>query len=158
DFILPAATQIEAVDVTLAWGHLWLGWNQPAVAPPGEAVSNPEFFRRLARAMGLTEPSLFADEMTPLAAALPQVALEAMRRDGWMKVPYPESGKPWADGGFPTASGRAEFASAVLEGMGLPRLPTYVPATEGPGSELAERFPLQLMTPKQHQRFLNSSY
>ena len=158
DFILPAATQIEAVDVTLAWGHLWLGWNEPAMAPPGEAVSNPEFFRRLARAMGLTEPSLFDDEMTLLAAALPKVDLEALRREGWIKVPFPESGTPWADGGFPTASGRAEFASAVLEQMGLPRLPTYVPAIEGPGSELAERYPLQLMTPKQHQRFLNSSY
>src|SRR5690606_30215920 len=37
-------------------------------------------------------------------------------------------------------------------------LPTYVPASEGPRSSLAERFPLQLMTPKHHQRFLNSSY
>jgi anaerobic selenocysteine-containing dehydrogenase len=158
DFILPAATQVEALDVNPAWGHLWLGWNEPAIPPPGEAVSNPEFFRRLARAMGLTEAALFDDELTLLAAALPKVDLDALRRDGWVQVPYPESGTPWADGGFPTASGRAEFASAVLEQMGLPRLPTYVPATEGPGSALAQRYPLQLMTPKQHQRFLNSSY
>jgi anaerobic selenocysteine-containing dehydrogenase len=158
DFILPAATQVEALDVNPAWGHLWLGWNEPAIPPPGEAVSNPEFFRRLARAMGLTEAAVFDDELTLLAAALPKVDLDALRRDGWVQVPYPESGTPWADGGFPTASGRAEFASAVLEQMGLPRLPTYVPATEGPGSALAQRYPLQLMTPKQHQRFLNSSY
>ncbi len=158
DYILPAATHIEAVDVTPAWGHLWLGWNEPATPPPGEAVSNPEFFRRLARAMGLTDACLFDDEMTLLEAALPKVDLAALRRDGWVRVPFPESGTPWAAGGFPTASGRAEFASPVLEQMGLPRLPTYVAAAEGRGTALAERYPLQLMTPKQHQRFLNSSY
>jgi len=158
DYILPAATQIESVDVTLAWGHLWLGWNEPAIEPPGEAVSNTEFFRRLAAAMGLTEPALFDDDLTLLRQALPTVDLDALRRDGWLRVPFPESGTPWAEGGFPTASGRAEFASAALEALGQPRLPTYVPSSEGPRSELRERFPLQLMTPKHHQRFLNSSY
>jgi anaerobic selenocysteine-containing dehydrogenase len=51
-----------------------------------------------------------------------------------------------------------EFASATLEGRGQPRLPTWVPLIEGPGSALAQRYPLQLLTPKHHRRFLNSSY
>ena len=158
DYVLPAATQIESVDVTTAWGHLWLGWNEPAIEPPGEAVSNAEFFRRLAAAMGLDEPSLYDDDMTLLHQALPSVDLAALRRDRWLRVPFPESGTPWADGGFPTGSGKAEFASAPLEQLGLPRLPTYIPAAEGPTGALAQRYPLQLMTPKHHQRFLNSSY
>ena len=37
-------------------------------------------------------------------------------------------------------------------------MPTFVPPVEGPGSVLAERFPLQLMTPKHHNRFLNTGY
>src|SRR5690606_18932137 len=36
DIILPATTHIEAVDVNPAWGHLWLGWNEPAIEPLGE--------------------------------------------------------------------------------------------------------------------------
>jgi anaerobic selenocysteine-containing dehydrogenase len=158
DIVLPATTHIEASDVTPAWGHLWMGWNEAAIEPLGESVGNAECFRRIAGAMGLTEPSLFDDDLTVLRASLPTVDLDALRRDGWMKVPYPEDGRPWADGGFPTESGKVEFVSTRLEAMGQPRLPTFVPPREGPQGPDAERFPLQLMTPKHHTRFLNSGY
>ncbi|MEO6653364.1 MAG: molybdopterin-dependent oxidoreductase [Ilumatobacteraceae bacterium] len=158
DIVLPATTHIEANDVTPSWGHLWMGWNEAAIAPLGEAVSNSECFRRIAGAMGLTEPSLFDDDLTILRHCLPTVDLDALRRDGWLKVPYPEDGRPWADGRFPTASGKLEFASETLEAMGQPRLPVFVPPREGPQGPNADRFPLQLMTPKHHQRFLNSGY
>jgi anaerobic selenocysteine-containing dehydrogenase len=108
--------------------------------------------------MGLTEPSLFDDDMTVLRAALPTVDLDGLRRDGWWRVPYPEDGTPYARGGFPTPSGRVEFASDRLAQMGQPRLPTFVPPREGPEGPAAGRFPLQLMTPKHHARFLNSGY
>jgi anaerobic selenocysteine-containing dehydrogenase len=160
DIVLPATTQIETTDVVPAWGHMWIGWNQAAIPPVGESVSNTELFRRIARAMGLTEPSLFDDDDTLLRDALPTVDLDALRRDGWARVPYPDDGRPWGDGVFPTASGRVELASDALETMGQPRLPTYVPSREGPGGDpaLVTRYPLQLLTPKQHLRFLNSSY
>lgn len=160
DIVLPATTQIEADDVVPAWGHLWMGWNAAAVPPVGESVSNTELFRRLARAMGLTEPSLFDDDETLLRQALPDVDLDAMRRDGWIKVPYPADGRPYGDGVFPTPSGRVELVNPRLAALGQPTLPTYVPPREGPGGdpELIARYPLQLMTPKHHTRFLNSSY
>lgn len=158
DIVLPATTHIEADDVTTAWGHLWMGWNEAAIEPLGEAVSNTECFRRIARAMGLTEPSLYDDDHTILRDCLPTIDLDELRREGWIKVPYPEDGRPWAHGGFPTASGRLEFVSERLAEMGQPRLPTFVPPREGPRGELASRYPLQLMTPKHHARFLNSGY
>ncbi len=158
DIVLPATTHIEANDVTPSWGHLWMGWNEAAIEPLGDAVSNSECFRRIAGAMGLTEPSLFDDDMTILRDVLPTVDLDALRRDGWFKVPFPENGTPWAEGGFPTESGRVEFVSTTLESMGQPRLPVFVPPTEGPQGPNAHRFPLQLMTPKHHTRFLNSGY
>jgi anaerobic selenocysteine-containing dehydrogenase len=158
DVVLPATTHIEAHDITPAWGHLWLGWNEAAIEPLGEAVSNAECFRRIAGAMGLTEPSLFDDDLTVLRDSFPTVDIDALRRQGWMKVPFPESGAPWAEGGFPTASGRVEFVSERLERMGQPRLPEFVPPREGPAGPDAGRFPLQLMTPKHHTRFLNSGY
>ena len=158
DIVLPATTHIEASDVTTAWGHLWMGWNEAAISPVGESVSNPELFRRIAGAMGLTEPSLFDDDLTILRESLPGFDLDALRRDGWVRVPFPEDGRPWADGGFPTASGKVEFVSRRLEQQGQPRLPTFVPPHEGPQGPGAARFPLQLMTPKHHSRFLNSGY
>ncbi|MEZ5297205.1 MAG: molybdopterin-dependent oxidoreductase [Ilumatobacteraceae bacterium] len=76
DIVLPATTHIESLDVTPAWGHLWMGWNEPAIEPVGEAVSNTECFRRIACAMGLTEPSLFDDDLTILRQSLPTVDLD----------------------------------------------------------------------------------
>lgn len=158
DIVLPATTQIESVDVTPAWGHLWLGWNEPAIDPVGESVSNSELHRRLAGAMGMTDPSLFEDDHSALATMLPSVDLGELRRIGWVKAAYPTDGRPYADGRFPTASGKVEFVSHTLAAMGQPALPTYVPAVQGPGTPLAGRFPFQLLTPKHHQRFLNSGY
>ncbi len=158
DIVLPATTHIEASDVTPAWGHLWMGWNEAAIEPLGESVSNSELFRRIARAMGLEEPCLYDDDMTVLRAALPSVDIDALRRDRWWRVPFAQDGRPWADGGFPTASGKVEFVSERLVALGQPRLPTFVPPSEGPSGPLADRFPLQLLTPKHHQRFLNSGY
>ena len=158
DIVLPATTHIESVDVTPAWGHLWLGWNEPAIAPVGESVSNSELHRRLAAAMGMTHPSLFEDDHSALAAMLPSVALDELRRIGWVRVPYPDDGRPYADGVFPTASGKLEFVSSALVALGQPALPTYVPASQDPGTALAERYPFQLLTPKHHLRFLNSGY
>src|SRR6187551_3999949 len=66
DIVLPATTQLEADDVVLPWGHLWVGWNGAAIDPLGECVSNTELFRRLASAMGYTEPALFDDDDTLL--------------------------------------------------------------------------------------------
>lgn len=158
DLVLPATTQLESVDVVLAWGHLWMGWNEPAVEPAGESVSNTECFRRLATAMGYDDPCFHDDDLTLLRQALPTVDLDLLRRERWWKVPYPADGRPWGDGRFPTESGRVELASDRLERLGHPRLPTFVPSSEGPESPARSRYPLQLLTPKQHTRFLNSSY
>jgi anaerobic selenocysteine-containing dehydrogenase len=160
DIVLPAATQIESDDVVLPWGHLWIGWNAAAIDPPGESCSNTEFFRRLGRAMGYTEPSLFDDDDTLLRAALPTIDLDELRRVGWVRAPYPDDGRPFGDGDFDTPSGRVHLASDQLERMGQPRVPVYVAPREGPSgdAELLERYPLQLLTPKHHTRFLNSGY
>ncbi len=161
DIVLPATTQLEADDVVLAWGHLWMGWNAKAIEPPGETCTNTELFRRLAAAMALTEPALFDDDETLLQQTLGnKVDLVALRREGWIRVPYPEDGRAWGAGVFPTASGRIELVSEQLPTLGHPALPTYTPAREGPGGDpdLLARFPLQLMTPKHHARFLNSGY
>jgi anaerobic selenocysteine-containing dehydrogenase len=154
DIVLPATTHIEAHDVVTSWGHLYLGWNEAAIEPLGEAVSNSELHRRLARAMGYTEPALFEDDLTVLRAALPTIDLDVLRAEGFVRVPYPDDGRPFADGHFPTASGRVELRSDALAALGQPALPTFCTPAESPSDE----FPYSLLTPKHHTRFLNTSY
>ncbi len=92
--------------------------------------------------------------------ALPDVDIDELRRVGWVRAPYPADGRPFGDGVFDTPTGKVHLASDVLEALGHPRVPVYVPAAEGPGGDprLVEAYPLQLMTPKHHARFLNSGY
>ena len=160
DIVLPATTQIESDDVVFPWGHLWIGWNQAAIDPPGETCSNTDMFRRIARAMGYSEPSLFDDDDTLLRSALPTIDLDELRRVGWVRAPYPDDGRPFGVGEFDTPSGRIHLASDVLEQMGLSRVPSFIAPREGPSGDrhLVERYPLQLLTPKHHTRFLNSGY
>jgi anaerobic selenocysteine-containing dehydrogenase len=155
DIVLPATTQIESTDAVTPWGHLYLGWNEAAIEPRGEAVSNSEMHRRLAKAMGYTEPALFDDDLTALRAALPTVDVDLLRADGVLRVPYPEDGRPFADGAFPTPSGKVELRSDRLTKLGQPALPTYAEPAE---AAFRGRFPFALLTPKQHTSFLNSSY
>jgi anaerobic selenocysteine-containing dehydrogenase len=160
DIVLPATTQIESVDVVQPWGHMYLGWNEPAIPPIGEAVSNSELHRRLAAALECTEPALFDDDHTAIADFLPGIDLERLRGEGRVRVNYPQSGLPFPDGGFPTRSGKVELVSDSLSELGYPRLPTFLPASESPRGNptLAQRYPFMLLTPKQHRRFLNSSH
>jgi anaerobic selenocysteine-containing dehydrogenase len=154
DIVLPATTQIEATDAVTSWGSLHVGWNEAAVEPLGEAVSNSELHRRLAAAMGFTEPALFEDDLSVLRACLPSIDVDALRRDGFADTPFPADRRPWADGGFPTPSGKLELRSDTMAALGFPALPTYQVPVEAPSAE----FPFALLTPKQQTRFLNSSY
>ena len=127
----------------------------------GESCRNTELMRRFAGAMGYTEPALFEDDDTILVQALgSKEALEDLKAASWAKVPYPDDGRPFGDGVFPTKTGRVQLVNDGLASIGQPVLPTFVPPAESANGDpaLFQRFPLQLMTPKHHSRFLNSSY
>ncbi len=160
DVIFPATTQLEQLDVVTAWGHLYMGWNEPAIAPLGEAVPNTELWRRLAAAMGFEGDGFTESDRSLIESAITGIDLDRLQQDGFVRVDAPEKLLPYAEGGFKTASGKAELFSADLERQGLDPLPTYRTPGESPGgaSELADRYPLALLTPKHHTRFLNSSY
>lgn len=161
DVVFPAAMQTEQLDIMPAWGHLWLGWNEPATEPLGEAVANTELFRRLATAFGFDEPELHLSDMAQIEMALADhVDVEALRRDGFVRISdFPEDHLPYADGGFATASGKAELAAQGSGFPGLTRLPEWIPPVDGDADgDGSERHPLDLQTPKKATRFLNTSY
>ena len=152
DYVLPATTQLEHLDVHTSYGHTWALINEPAIAPLGEAKPNTQVFRELAAHMGFTEPC-FADDDETLArtAFNASVDFDALRARGWFKLPLPDA--PFADGGFPTASGRCIISSAAHG------LPDFVPNHESAQSTpaLARRYPLAMISPPA-RNFLNSSF
>ena len=154
DYILPATTQLEHWDVHLAYGHTDVLLNRPAIAPQGQARSNAQIFRDLARHMGFTEPCFDdTDEQLCRQAYGEAVDFERLLAQGFTTLPGPEA--PFAQGGFPTPSGRCEFHSPRLAARGLDPLPDYVPNHEAPGQ--SPQYPLAMISPPA-RNFLNSSF
>ena len=153
DVVFPAATQLEQLDVVPAWGHLYLGWNEPAIAPLGEAVPNTELWRRLAAAFGIDDPLFARDDEALLRLALRDtVDLDRLRADGFRRLPVPEDLRPYAHGGFDTPDGKALLRNDGLRALGIDPLPGFVPQT------VDASYPFALLTPKTAPRFLNTSY
>jgi anaerobic selenocysteine-containing dehydrogenase len=151
DVVFPATTQLEQLDVVPSWGHLYLGWNEPAIRPRGEAVPNTELWRRLAAAFGMEGEEFHQTDEELVASALVGVDVATLRRTGFVRLDLPGELTPYADGGFAAAGGKAELWSRSLEERGFPGLPDYREPEVG-------GFPLLLLTPKRHSRFLNTSY
>jgi anaerobic selenocysteine-containing dehydrogenase len=164
DIVLPATTQLEHWDVHKSYGHLYVLANNPAIAPVGESLPNSEVFRRLAARMGFDEPCFRdSDEdicRTAVASTKPRmngVKWETLKERGWQKLDVPERYAPFAEGGFPTPSGKCEFYSAMLEKQRIDPLPFYNPPAEVSDQSLAERYPLAFLSPPA-RHFLNSSF
>ncbi len=153
DYVLPATTQLEHLDVHTSYGHTWVMINEPAVPPLGEAKPNTQIFRELAAQMGFDEPC-FADSDETLARAAFKPAVvdfDALRAHGWLKLPIADA--PFAAGGFPTASGRCIIDSPAF---GVPDfVANYESAASAP--DLARRYPLAMISPPA-RNFLNSSF
>ncbi len=166
DYVLPATTQLEHLDVHLAYGHCYASLNRPAIAPIGEALPNTEIFRRLAAAMGLTDPCLRDSDRTLVEQALASthermqgVTFERLLERGWVRLNVPPRYAPYAHGGFPTPSGKCEFVSERLAALGMDPLPTYIPPYESAERDpaLVARWPLTLISSPAHQ-FLNTTF
>ncbi|QUW00582.1 molybdopterin oxidoreductase family protein [Chloracidobacterium sp. MS 40/45] len=166
DIVLPATTQLEHMDVVKPYGHLSLMFNEPAIPPLGEAKSNSDVFRRLAQAMGYTEPELQESDEQLIRAVLDVrhpwmegLTFERLRAEGYVRLNLPSPFAPFAEGGFPTPSGKCEFYSESLARQGMDPLPAYVPPRENVHSNppLAARYPLALISPPAHN-FLNSTF
>jgi anaerobic selenocysteine-containing dehydrogenase len=164
DFVLPATTQLEHVDVLKSYGHLYVVANNPAIAPVGEALPNTEIFRRLAQRMGMGEPCFAETDEQIAAQAFVRCGnapydWEQVRRTGWQRLDHPTPYAPFAKGAFATPSGRCEFVSARLAAMGLDPLPDYVAPYESANStpSLAQRYPLAIVSPPA-RNFLNSTF
>jgi len=166
DILLPATTQLEHFDIHKAYGHIYMLINKPAIEPLGEAKPNSEVFRLLAERMGFAEDCFKESDEEIARQAInydhPRMrgmTFEELKERGWMRLSVPEKFAPFAEGGFPTPSGKCEFFSETLAKRGLDPLPTYIPPRESAQTapELAKKYPLAIISPPAHN-FLNSSF
>lgn len=166
DVILPATTQFEQADLHFSYYHFGVLLNRPAIRPPGQCRSNLDTFAALARVLGLNEPGLAAGERELIEAvlaidhpALAGITLEALLEHGWQQARIDPIMTLLESARLPTPTARIALWSGEMAARGLDPLPAYVPAREGLEATpaLAERYPLQLITPSAHA-FLNSNY
>lgn len=166
DIVLPATTQLEHFDVHKAYGHIYVLANNPAIAPIGEAKPNSEVFRLLAARMGFDDPCLFESDEEIGAQAfnydherMRTIEFAKLKEDGWQRLNVPERYAPFAEGNFPTPSGKCEFFSETLAKQGMDPLPTYIPPRESvqTAPQLAQQYPLAIISPPAHN-FMNSSF
>ena len=166
DILLPATTQLEHRDIVKPYGHYYLVYNEPAIAPLGEAKPNWEVFSLLAERMGFeddcfrdTDEDIISQALAADYEPFEGITLDRLKRDGWARLNLPETFAPFAKGGYSTPSGKCEFFSESLQRTGLDPVPAYIPPRESPDSapELAARFPLQLLSPPANS-FLNTSF
>lgn len=185
DIILPAAMGAEMEDMVLSWGHLYLTYNAKCIDPPGEAISNNEIFRRLAKRMGFTEPQFSWSDSECLenyvdwsAPTCEGIGLDYLREHGFARLKaFGDKDKRarHAKGEFPTPTGKCMFMvegaknfvagpfrqmyEGFQPGQDLDPLPDYVASRESAerNPALAEKYPLNMISPKSHG-FLNSCY
>jgi anaerobic selenocysteine-containing dehydrogenase len=151
DIVLPVTTFLEHTDLYFAYGHYYLQLARPAVARPHEVKSNVEIFRLLAARMGFTDPCFddSEDDMIRqlLASGSPYlkgITLERLDREHFVRLAVSEPGtpfRPFAAGGFRTASSRFEFGGSSL---------CYSPPVESRFGDAAlrQRFPLEMISAK----------
>ena len=168
DFVLPATTQAEHWDLQRMYGHHYLALNRPAISPIGQARPNSAIFRGLAQAMGYTDSGFYEDDETVLRNFVEaqdhpiyeSVTWETLLAQGFVRLNLPRPYLPFADGNFPTPSGKCEFYSERMAQDGYDPLPTYTPPkTETPlaGRGTSSSATLVCISPPAHS-FLNTSF
>lgn len=184
DILLPATMAAEHEDIMYSWGHFHLTYNQKAIDAPGETLPNTELFRRLAREFGFDDVQFTRNDREMIehyldwdAPQMQGITMQKLRENGYTRLNVGSSDErcPHREGNFPTASGKVEFLSSLatagnfvgpvfrqlyddMQGREVvDPLPDYVPNAETADPELAERYPLSIVSPKSHA-FLNSCY
>jgi anaerobic selenocysteine-containing dehydrogenase len=154
DFVLPATTQLEHWDVHLSYGHTDVLLNRPSISPVGESKPNTQIFRELAAKMGLNDVCYADGDYDLCQMAFEGVVdFDTLLTHGFASLPGVDA--PFAQGVFPTPSGKCEFYSQRLAEQGADGLPDYIANYEVAGASV--QYPLAMISPPA-RNFLNSTF
>jgi anaerobic selenocysteine-containing dehydrogenase len=165
DFVLPKTTLLEEEEVSWEPGGPCLTLTQAAVERRGEARTDIEIaigLRDALRARRLIDfeglPWNTHREFLDFQLQGTGLRLEDLREKGFYEFPFTYEG--YRARGFPTPSGKIEFASSLLAEAGYDPLPDYVPPSYAAGDS---DYPLTLLTgirtmAYHHSRFRNHAW
>lgn len=160
DIFLPVTTHYEHWDLHSSYWHYYVGINEPAIEPVGEARSDLQIAWDLSKRLNQLSPgcSVFPTSGTEKEAVLQALGPEMLKLlsigspeellKGPLKVNFPTTA--WLERKFQTPSGKYEFYSERAKEHDLPALPVYRPPRKPPLET-----PLRLLTPH-HFSGLNS--
>ena len=167
DYILPADTTLERMDLLCAYGNYYYSLSEQAIPKIGESLDNNELFRRLAVHMGYDDPcfrqtdeemirEILDPEFNPLFEG---ITYEGLKRTGWAKAAIDSPRRPGLNSGrWATPSGKIEIWCEALAKEGKDPLPAHVPEREGFFStERKRQYPLQVLSPATHY-FIGASF
>lgn len=155
DIVLPATSSYENTDFYASYWHHYMQIQEPVIASYGEAKSNTDVFRLLAKAMGFEESAFTETDEDMIRGALENTNnpyLEGIGLDELKEKKYVKANiKPLLPGKLPTPSGKIELYSTKMLNDGYSPLPDYTPLVED------GNFPF-LFIPGPNHNFLNSTF
>ncbi len=165
DIVLPINTFLERDDLVAARGTTFYGSRTKAIASLGESKSYFELATELAPRLGLSDfPGRTEEEwLRELVKGTKDIPdYDAFRKQGIHKVKrarpvvaFEKEIRDPANNPFPTPSGKIEIYSQRMADIGnpmLPPIPKYIEPWESRNDPLAQKYPLQLITPHSFRR------
>jgi anaerobic selenocysteine-containing dehydrogenase len=162
DIVLPACSSLERNELIIQASR-FASWTEPAIPPVGESRSDVDVIIELSRRLGLDDPLMSRGHEACLEWMFEpsNIKVADIRKHSGgaflsdrTEVPY----EKYRQSGFPTPSGKMEFASQVLKDAGFDPLPAYREPALGPVSapEVAKEYPLILTTGARLPMFMHS--
>ena len=157
DLILPSKNMFEQADIIGSYWNPYVQLKQKIIEPAGEVKPETEIYYELAHRLGfhpeeikknIPEPNdksvnIFLEKYLE---SYPELSMEELKTGPQLADCHEEI--PFADGRFPTPSGKIELLSEEANiKWGLNKLPSYDPLQSAP-----ENFPLQLLSPNSKNR------
>lgn len=162
DIVLPATAWLEELGLRTSNKRIYL--MDKALEPPGECREAGWWMEGLAQRLGIDDYFPWEDKEHCLDACLRSPscggATVAELRSHPEGLPGNLPEIPYADGVFPSSSGKFELFSWKAQELDLPPMPEHLEPLESAVATpvLAERFPLQLITSRRNTHFHSFHY
>jgi anaerobic selenocysteine-containing dehydrogenase len=167
DVVLPVAHWLETDDIWDMHPRFMIGAISRVVDPPGEAWPDNKIFNELGKRIAPQYWFNNVEEMLDYQLRKAGMTWKEFSGMGFLAKTgkdqpyYKYRTDHWREGGgFPTATGKVELYSTVMEDLGYDPLPYYREPNEGPYStpQLAREYPLILSAGGRQPYYFHSQY
>lgn len=167
DVVLPVAHWLETDDIHDMHPRFMIGAINKMVDPPGEAWPDNKIFNELGKRLAPEYWFSNVEEMLDYELRKANITWKEFSKMGFLAKmgkdqPYYKYRTDYwrKGGGFPTATGKVELYSTVMEELGYDPLPYYREPNESPYStpELVKEYPFILSTGGRQPYYFHSQY